>query len=84
MQEIKGLVEKVNEAFVPLRAEVDALKEKQRDVVTETKFDAMAKQVTDAMAQIQAIESKAAAMEAAISAAIWAAVMPTKPRRAPT
>ena len=66
MQEIKGLVEKVNEAFVPLRAEVDALKEKQRDVVTETKFDAMAKQVTDAMAQIQAIESKAAAMEAAM------------------
>lgn len=66
MQEIKGLVEKVNEAFVPLRAEVDALKEKQRDVVTETKFDAMAKQVTDALAQIQAIEQKAAAMEAAM------------------
>ena len=66
MSEIKGLVEKVNEAFVPLRAEVEALKEKQRDVVTETKFDAMAKQVTDAMAQIQAIEQKSAAIEAAI------------------
>lgn len=66
MQEIKGLVEKVNEAFVPLRAEVEALKEKQRDVIDETKFNKMAEQVTGAMAKIQEIEQKAAAMQAAM------------------
>lgn len=67
MTEIKGLIEKVQEAFVPLRAEVDALKASQRDVVTEAKFDKMAAQVTDAMAKIQAAEQKAAALEAAFS-----------------
>ena len=66
LQEIKALVEKANEAFVPLRAEVDAISAKQRDVVTETKFDAMAKQVVDAMAKIQEIETKASALEAVI------------------
>ena len=67
MTEIKGLVEKVNEALVPLRAEVDSIKAAQRDVVTETKFDKMAAQVTDAMEKLQAIEQKNAAIEAAFA-----------------
>ena len=66
MTEIKGLVEKVNEAIVPLRSEVDALKASQRDVVTEEKFDKMAAQVTGAMEKLQAIEQKNAALEAAM------------------
>lgn len=67
MTEIKGLVEKVNDALVPLRAEVDSIKAAQRDVVTETKFDKMAAQVTDAMEKLQAIEQKNAAIEAAFA-----------------
>jgi len=63
--EIKGLVEKVNEALVPLRSEVDQIKAAQRDVVTEEKFDKMAAQVTGAVEQLQAIAQKQAAMEAA-------------------
>lgn len=66
MTEIKGLVEKVNEALVPLRSEVESLKASQRDVVTEAKFDKMAAQVTSAMEKLQAIEAKNAAMEAAM------------------
>lgn len=66
MTEIKGLVEKVNEALVPLRSEVESLKEAQRDVVTEAKFDKMADQVTGAMEKLQAIEAKNAALEAAM------------------
>jgi HK97 family phage major capsid protein len=64
MNEIKGLVEKVNEALVPLRSEVDAIKASQRDVVTEEKFDKMAAQVTGAMEKLQAVEAKASAVEA--------------------
>lgn len=67
MTEIKGLVEKVNEALVPLRAEVDSIKAAQRDVVTETKFDKMASQVTEAIEKLQAIEQKNAAIEAAFA-----------------
>ena len=67
MTEIKGLVEKVNEALVPLRAEVDSIKAAQRDVVTETKFDKMAAQVTEAMEKLQAIEQKNAGIEAAFA-----------------
>lgn len=67
MTEIKGLVEKVNEALVPLRAEVDSIKAAQRDVVTETKFDKMAAQVTEAIEKLQAIEQKNAAIEAAFA-----------------
>jgi HK97 family phage major capsid protein len=63
--EIKGLVEQVNSALVPLRAEVDSLKASQKDVVTEAKFDKMAAQVTGAMEKLQAIEAKSAALEAA-------------------
>lgn len=66
MTEIKGLVEKVNEALVPLRSEVDALKASQRDVVTEAKFDKMAEQVTGAMEKLQGIAQKQAALEAAL------------------
>lgn len=66
MTEIKGLVEKVNEALVPLRSEVESLKASQRDVVTEAKFDKMAEQVTGALEKLQAIEAKNAAMEAAM------------------
>jgi HK97 family phage major capsid protein len=66
MTEIKGLVDKVNEALIPLRSEVDALKASQRDVVDEAKFDKMANQVTGAMEKLQAIEQKNAALEAAM------------------
>lgn len=66
MTEIKGLVEKVNEALVPLRTEVESLKSAQRDVVTEAKFAKMADQVTGAMEKLQAMEQKAAAMQAAM------------------
>ena len=66
MTEIKGLVEKVNEALIPLRSEVESLKASQRDVVTETKFDKMAGQVTDAVEKLQAMAQKQAALEAAM------------------
>jgi HK97 family phage major capsid protein len=65
LNEIKGLVEKINTALVPLRADVDAVK--NRDVLDEAKFDKMASQITDAMAKVQAAEAKAAALEAAMS-----------------
>jgi HK97 family phage major capsid protein len=64
MTEIKGLVEKVNEALVPLRSEVESIK--NRDVLDEQKFDRMAAQVTGAMEKLQAIEAKNAALEAAM------------------
>lgn len=64
MTEIKGLVEKVNEALVPLRSEVESIK--TRDALDEQKFDRMAAQVTGAMEKLQAIEAKNAAMEAAM------------------
>lgn len=66
MTEIKGLVEKVNEALIPLRSEVESIKASQRDVVTEAKFDKMANQVTGAVEQLQSIAQKQAAMEAAM------------------
>jgi HK97 family phage major capsid protein len=66
MTEIKGLVEKVNEALVPLRSEVESLKASQRDVVTEAKFDKMAAQVTAAVEKMQALEQRSAALEAAM------------------
>lgn len=66
MTEIKGLVEKVNEALVPLRSEVESLKASQRDVVTEAKFDKMAAQVTAAVEKMQALEQKQAAQAAAL------------------
>ena len=64
MTEIKGLVEKVNEALIPLRTEVDAIK--TRDSLDEAKFDKMAAEVTGAMEKLQAIEQKNAALEAAL------------------
>jgi HK97 family phage major capsid protein len=64
MTEIKGLVEKVNEALVPLRSEVESIK--NRDVLDEQKFDRMAAQVTGAVEKLQAIEAKNAALEAAM------------------
>lgn len=64
MNEIKGLIEGVNTAFVALRSDVEAVK--NRDVVDETKFDKMAEQVTGAMEKLQAVEAKNAALEALI------------------
>lgn len=64
MNEIKGLIEGVNTAFTALRSDVEAVK--NRDVVDETKFDKMAEQVTSAMEKLQAMEAKAAALEAVI------------------
>lgn len=64
MNEIKSLIEGVNTAFTALRSDVEAVK--NRDVVDETKFDKMAEQVTSAMDKLQAMEAKAAALEAVI------------------
>lgn len=63
-EEIKGLVEKINSALVPLRSEVETIK--NRDGLDEQKFDKMSAQITDAMAKIQAAEAKAARLEAAM------------------
>jgi HK97 family phage major capsid protein len=70
--EIKGLVEKVNETLVPLRAEVDALK--SRDVIDQAKLDKMAADVT---AKMQALNDAQAKELAAIKAAQVGAL--TKP-----
>jgi HK97 family phage major capsid protein len=67
LEEIKGLVEKINPALVALRSEVDSIK--NRDGLDEQKFDKMTNQITDAMAKIQAAEAKQAALEAAMSRA---------------
>ena len=62
IQEIKGLVEKINPTLVELRSEIDALKaDAPKDVVTEEKHQKMADDITAKMAEMQA------KLEAAIS-----------------
>ena len=65
IQEIKGLVEKINPTLVELRSEIDALKaDAPKDVVTEEKHQKMADDITAKMAEMQAKQAK---LEAAIS-----------------
>lgn len=61
LQEIKGLVEKINPVLTELRSEVDAVK--KRDVIDEAKFDKMVKDITE---NVEALQAKNAKLEAAI------------------
>ena len=65
IQEIKGLVEKINPTLVELRSEIDGLKASQpKDVVTEEKHAKMADDITAKMADLQAKQAK---LEAAMN-----------------
>ena len=65
IQEIKGLVEKINPTLVELRSEIDGLKASQpKDVVTEEKHKRMADEITAKVADLQAKQAK---LEAAIN-----------------
>jgi HK97 family phage major capsid protein len=65
IQEIKGLVEKINPTLVELRSEIDGLKASQpKDVVTEEKHKRMADEVTAKVAELQAKQAK---LEAAMN-----------------
>lgn len=62
LQEIKGLVEKINPVLTELRSEVDAVK--NRDVIDEAKFDKMTGEITSKMEEMQKAQAK---MQAAMS-----------------
>ena len=65
IQEIKGLVQKINPTLVELRSEIDGLKASQpKDVVTEEKHAKMAEDITARMADLQAKQAK---LEAAMN-----------------
>ena len=65
IQEIKGLVEKINPTLVELRSEIDGLKASApKDVVTEDKHNRMAADITAKMADLQAKQAK---LEAAMN-----------------
>ena len=65
IQEIKGLVEKINPTLVELRGEIDALKASSpKDVVTEEKHQKMADDIT---AKMQEMQTKQAKLEAAMN-----------------
>lgn len=65
IQEIKGLVEKINPTLVELRSEIDGLKASQpKDIVTEEKHRKMADDITAKMADLQAKQAK---LEAAMN-----------------
>ncbi len=65
LQEIKGLVEKINPTLVELRSEIDAMKASApKDVVTEEKHQRMADDITAKMADMQAKQAK---LEAALN-----------------
>jgi HK97 family phage major capsid protein len=65
LQEIKGLVEKINPTLTELRSEIDGLKASQpKDVVTEEKHNRMAEDITAKMADLQAKQAK---LEAAMN-----------------
>jgi HK97 family phage major capsid protein len=65
IQEIKGLVEKINPTLVELRSEIDGLKASApKDVVTEEKHNRMAADITAKMADLQAKQAK---LEAAMN-----------------
>ena len=62
LQEIKGLVEKINPVLTELRSEVDAVK--NRDVIDEAKFDKMTGEITSKMEEMQKAQAK---MQAALN-----------------
>lgn len=62
LAEIKGLVEKINPTLVELRGEVDAIKDANKDVVTQDKWDKMS---GDIVAKMEALQTKQAKLEAA-------------------
>lgn len=64
MAEIKGLVEKINPVLTELRGEVDSIKEQNKDVLTEAKWNAMTSEITGKMQQLQDAQAK---MQAALS-----------------
>lgn len=65
LQEIKGLVEKINPTLTELRGEIDAMKASTpRDVVTEEKHQKMADAITAQFADLQAKQAK---LEAAMN-----------------
>lgn len=63
IQEIKGLVEKINPALVELRKDIDEMKAGAADVVTKEKHEKMAEDIT---ASMEALQAKQAKMEAAM------------------
>lgn len=65
LQEIKGLVEKINPTLIELRSEIDGLKASQpKDVVTEEKHSKMAEEITAKMSDLQKAQAK---LEAAMN-----------------
>jgi HK97 family phage major capsid protein len=56
LNEIKGLIEKINPVLTQLRSDVDTVK--GRDVVDEAKFDRMAGEITARMEELQAKNAK--------------------------
>lgn len=64
LQEIKGLVEKINPTLAQLRSEVDAVKESQKDILTQEKWDRMSDALTK---DLEAIQQKQAKLEAAMN-----------------
>lgn len=63
MAEIKGLIEEINPAIVELRSEVDNIKESQKDVITETKWDKMVSDITEKMEKMQDAQARMAAAQ---------------------
>lgn len=61
--EIKGLVEKINPVLTELRDDVDGMKEHNKDVLTQEKWDKMSAEITAKMAEMQTAQAK---MQAAI------------------
>ena len=66
LNEIKGLIEKINPVLVELRSEVDAVK--SRDVIDEAKFSKMADEITGKMEDLQAKQRKLEASQNRIDA----------------
>lgn len=64
MAEIKGLVEKINPVLTELRGEVDSIKEQNKDVLTQTKWDKMSEEITT---KLEAVQSAQAKMQAVMS-----------------
>ena len=65
LQEIKGLVEKINPTLVELRSEIDSIKAATpKDVVTEEKHQKMADAIT---AQMEEMQAKQAKLQAALN-----------------
>jgi HK97 family phage major capsid protein len=64
LQEIKGLVEKINAPLAELRSEVDGMKAAQKDVLTQEKMDRMSAEI---IARVDELNAKNAKLEAAMN-----------------